>query len=261
MPFPSTPPETSASGRLHAAQSVWEHPSAFAKIAALFPDGETLAVFDAGCGDARLSTELVRRGHVVVGVDAHPAAVAAARAAGVAAVLGDLEARWPAADNSADVVLLVDVMEHVVNPLFVLSEARRLLKDGGACIVTWTNHFDIRGRVEFLLGRGIVHWSHRRYGARAADYSHLRFLRRPELFALVAEAGFAVALEQRNFMGGGLLPRRLLPPFVRRALLRGFPDLLSGKFMLRLSAPAPGTDPGAAGRPKLILLDRTPSGL
>lgn len=255
MPSPSTPPETSASGRLHAAQAVWEHPSAFTKIAALFPDGQALAVFDAGCGDARLSAELVRRGHAVAGLDAHPAAVAAARAAGVAAVLGDLETRWPAADGSMDVVLLVDVMEHVVDPLFVLSEARRVLKDGGACIVTWTNHFDIRGRVEFLLGRGIVHWSHRRYGARAADYSHLRFLRRPELLALVATAGFSTAAEQRNFMGGGLLPRRLLPPFLRRALLGRFPDLLSGKFMLRLAAS------GSTAPPKLILLDRTPSGL
>lgn len=254
MPSPSTSHNASASGRLHAARAVWDHPSGFVKIAAVFPAGESLAVFDAGCGDGRLAAHLVRAGHAVAGIDAHPQAVAQARAAGVGAVLGDLESSWPADDGSADVVLLLDALEHVVDPGRALAEARRVLRPDGALIVAFPNHFDLRSRLEMLRGRGIVHWSHRRYGADAARYGHVRFLRRAELVALLAEAGFAVDAEQRNFMGGGVVPRRALPAFVRRALLRAFPDLFSGKFVLRARR-------NACAASELVLLDRTPSGL
>lgn len=236
---------------------MWEHPSTLAKLVGLVDlDASPMRVLDAGCGDARLSRELVRLGHDVSGLDASAVAVSAARAAGIAAEVGDLEARWPFPDSSFDRVLLLDVLEHLADPAAALVEAKRVLASGGQAAVVFPNHWDLRQRLEMLLGRGIVHWSHRRYSdASAARYAHLRFLRLSELERLAREAGFEVAGRRFNYMGGGILPRRLLPAPLRRALASRLPDLLSGKFGLLLSA---GPVPGA---PKTLALPDTPEGL
>ncbi len=44
--------------------------------------------------------------------------------------------RWPIKDKSVDLVLATEVLEHIYNPQFFLAEARRVLKKGGALILT-----------------------------------------------------------------------------------------------------------------------------
>lgn len=245
----------SASARLHQTTAVFHHDSSFEKIRAVFPAGTHLTVVDAGCGDARLSRCLVSAGHVVFGIDANEEAATQARLAGVQAEIGELERTWPIPNASCDVVLLLDVLEHTVDHGAVLQEARRVLRNNGTLIVGYPNHFDLRQRVEMLCGRGIVHWSHRRYQARAATYGHMRFLRLSELVDVLESSGFFLTMRQFNFMGGGVLPRRVLPSAVRRLLVRHFPNLLSGKFVLRAQL--------YAGNESLhtVVLDHTPIGL
>lgn len=246
---------TSPSATLHARIPAHEHASAPVKVAALFPPGVGLRILDVGCGDGRLSRVYLAEGHAVSGLDANAEAVAAACAAGIAAQIADIEAPWPVADASFDVVLLLDALEHTVDHAAVLREARRVLRPSGSLLLAYPNHFDVRNRVEMLAGRGMVHWSHRRYGVAPWEYGHVRFLRRIDLLGLLAHSGFAVTGEQRNFMGGGLVPRRLLPFFICRALLRRFPEAFSGKFVFRAAAF------GSTSTLELVLLDRTPSGL
>lgn len=247
---------TSPSARLHERTPTYGHDSGAVKVAALFPPGGRLRILDVGCGDGRLSSVFLAQGHAVSGLEANPAALDAARAAGLAAVAGEAERRWPYADASFDVVLLLDVLEHTVDHAAVLREARRVLRPAGCVLVAYPNHFDLRNRLEMLAGRGIVHWSHRRYGALPWEYGHVRFLRRADLLRLVGDAGLHVSGEQRNFMGGGLVPRRLTPPALRRLLVRHFPEVFSGKFVLRL---VPRAVPPAERA--LVLLASTPRGL
>lgn len=246
--------EQAGSAALHASQAVFNHDSGWEKIVRLFPAGERLAVCDAGCGDARLSEVLVARGHTVVGLDAHAEAVTVARTRGVEAHLADIEHAWPVASGSQDVVLLLDVLEHTVNHAAVLAQARRVLKPAGALLVVYPNHFDLRQRLEMLWGRGIVHWSHHKYQASAAQYGHLRFLRLPELQALLLQCGFAVEVVQLNFMGGGVVPRRIVPAGIRRWLAGRWPNLFSGKFGMRAVL-------GEVQHTEYVVLDTTPTGL
>lgn len=249
------PEPQSASARLHRSTAVFHHDSSFEKIRAIFPPGTRLTIVDAGCGDARLSGSLVSAGHVVLGIDANTEAVAQARAVGVQAKVGELERTWSIPNASCDVVLLLDVLEHTVNHDAVLAEARRVLRSNGILILGYPNHFDLRQRLEMLFGRGIVHWSHRRYRAQAATYGHVRFLRLSELVDLLASSGFFLEMRQLNFMGGGVLPRRVLPAAVRRSLVARFPNLFSGKFILRARL-HPGNE-----SLHTVVLDHTPVGL
>ncbi len=241
-----------------AAVAHYDHPSEIEKIERLLELLPPAAnrFLDAGCGDGRLAAALVRRGKLVVGLDANAAAVAAARERGLAAELADLEDVWPVADAEFDCVILADVLEHLTRPEIALGEAWRALAAGGRAIVVFPNHFDLRERLEILLGRGIVHWSHQKYpNADAASYAHLRFLRRFELAKLVEGCGFEIAAWQFNFMSGGLLPSRIIPAAVRKFFARKWPDLFSGKFGLMLRKDKTGEVP------KIIAIERTTLGM
>lgn len=234
---------------------MWEHPSSLEKISALL---ETLPVgrsriLDVGCGDGRLASGLVSVGHAVTGLDSNEIAVAAARERGLDARVADLETAWPVDGSSFDLVLMLDVLEHLVDPAKALAEASRVLAPEGHAIVVFPNHFDLRQRLETLFGRGIVHWSHRKYpDASPERYAHLRFLRLADLERMFTATGFRPIARQFNFMGGGVLPRRLLPKFVRSFLASRLPDLFSGKFGFLL------TKDGGASEAKTIALAETP---
>lgn len=248
----------SPSAAAHREEITYTHASGMVKIAAVFPAGTGLKIFDGGCGDARLSSELARHGHHVRGLDANESGVREAKKKGVDAVVGDLETRWPVEKEGQDVVLLLDVLEHTVNPSFVLHEARRALKKDGYLIATYLNHFDLRSRLMMLIGRkGIVHWDHFQYGSRAWSYTHYRYLTRREFTELLTESGFGIEVEQFNFMGGGLVPRRFTPAFLRKWLVGTWPALFSGKFIVR-ARPSSGN---TTQRPRQVLLPATPEGL
>lgn len=96
------------------------------------------AVLDGGCGTGRVAVELARRGVDVVGVDADPDMIAAARAKApqlcwVAAGLQDLDAHLPAGTLFDLVVLAGNVIPYVAaadRPAAVAACARRLRGDG-----------------------------------------------------------------------------------------------------------------------------------
>jgi SAM-dependent methyltransferase len=96
-------------------------------------------LLDFGCGGGVFLGRMHRQGWQVTGIDASTAAVARARAdLGVPVVCGTL----PHPDlepESFDVVTMWHSLEHVHDPLAVLSAARRLLAPGGRLVVAVPN--------------------------------------------------------------------------------------------------------------------------
>jgi SAM-dependent methyltransferase len=86
-------------------------------------------ILDAGCGEGALSRRLMDAGYAVTSVDADPAAVAAARTAGVPAVHGDLASYD---DEPFDAVVMLLSLHHM-HPLgAALDRVTRLLRPDGA---------------------------------------------------------------------------------------------------------------------------------
>ena len=105
------------------------------------------SVLDVGCGDGFLLLYLSRRGWTCSGVE--PGAVAAAYARDVLGLnvrTGKLEeARYP--DASFDVVNFHHVFEHLREPSETLAAASRVLKAGGALVVSVPNFASLDRRL------------------------------------------------------------------------------------------------------------------
>jgi methionine biosynthesis protein MetW len=252
----------SGSATLHAQADMFDHASSLVKIEKLLPGRiADLKILDVGCGDGRLSSHLVQLGAKVTGLDIHPKALAQAKRNGLKTILVDLETTWPINHSTFDLVLMLDVLEHVVDIEHCLSEAKRVLRPGGQLIIAFPNHFDLRNRLHILFGGGIIHWSHVQYEMEDWNYGHVRFLRYTQWLNLLKKMGLQIEAEQFNFMGGGILPARLLPNFLKTWLMKVSPDLFSGKFVARLKVESRSDLAKTSAPPQKIYLGRTKLGM
>lgn len=99
-----------------------------------FGDRTDLRLADIGCGTGALTKELERYGECV-GIDASAQAVAFCRSRGVRDVrLGSAE-KTGLESASFDVVLCLDVLEHLPDDAKGIAEMGRVLKSGGIAII------------------------------------------------------------------------------------------------------------------------------
>jgi len=125
------------------ADTWWDPRGGFAMLhwiaaarARLVPDAARpdSLLLDLACGGGLLAPHVVGKGHRHVGLDLSPTALPQARAHGVVPVRADV-LRLPFADEVADVVVAGEVLEHVREPLELLSEACRVLRPGGVLVL------------------------------------------------------------------------------------------------------------------------------
>ena len=107
-------------------------------------DLQSLRIADIGCGAGLMCEPLASRGAQVVGVDAASKSIAAARLhANLSCLSIDYRLGEPdavlGADETFDVLLLLEVVEHVDNLPAFIREAARHLKPGGLLLVSTIN--------------------------------------------------------------------------------------------------------------------------
>ena len=98
--------------------------------------GRTGAALDLGCGDGRLTTALDAR--ELTAADVSPVALerAGRRLPGARLVELEPDEALPLEDNSFDLVLCAETIEHVRDRQLFLSEVRRVLRPGGELALT-----------------------------------------------------------------------------------------------------------------------------
>jgi SAM-dependent methyltransferase len=107
-----------------------EEPGYWRDVTRHFDAGTRL--LDVGCGSAWLGHHF----EDYTGVDVSAEAVAAARARGREVIQADVEQPLPFADASFDGAVLKDVLEHVLDPVAVVKEVRRVLVPGGRVLAS-----------------------------------------------------------------------------------------------------------------------------
>lgn len=238
----------------HKNQAIFSKQDSYEKVRRFldFESGAKLKILDVGSGSGALGKKLLSLGHEVVGLDIN---LEAAKEPWV--VSCDISKQWPVEAASFDLVICLDVAEHLENPEHILNEAKRVLKDSGKLIFGVPNHFDLRQRLRILFGKGIVHWDNLRHNQRAWSYAHIRFFSLPELKAMFGQNNWTIVKSQFNFMGGGIIPSRFTPKLIKIFLVRHWPNLFSGKFIFLLSQKSLET----AEKQDQIIIPYTPKGL
>jgi SAM-dependent methyltransferase len=106
-------------------------------------------VLDAGCGSGRNMVDLEHLG-TITGVEIADASVERARARGVGEVIQCSVTSLPFADDYFDLVVCLDVIEHIADEHGALTELHRVVRPGGGLLVTvpayqwlWSEHDEI----------------------------------------------------------------------------------------------------------------------
>ena len=109
-------------------------------------------VLDLGCRHGAL-TRFYATGNDVVGVDVDRGALEYARRLGIQAVWSDVEEGLDFDDESFDVVVAAELLEHLREPRRLVDEAARVLRPGGAIAGSVPNAYRLKNRLAFLAGR------------------------------------------------------------------------------------------------------------
>jgi len=167
-------------------------------------NGPVNSLLDLGCGAGETSSELKKRGLVthVTGIEAFHGAAAIARTKLDQIIEADIDKLdWDKQKiGPFDVILALDILEHLVDPWTTLNKVTHLLKPGGAIVASIPNiqHYSV---VFPLLFMG--EWRYSEEGL--LDSTHLRFFTYKSAIQLMVSSGLKVEIIEYNGMKPGSL--------------------------------------------------------
>lgn len=147
-----------------------------------------LRLLDIGCGGGLLSEPMARLGATVVGADAAPRNIPVAQIHARQSAL-EIDYRHTTAEALADageqfdVVLNMEVIEHVADPAAYLTACQRLLKPGGLMICSTLNRNPKSWLMAIVGAEHIMRWLPK------GTHDWNKFITPDELQALIEQAG------------------------------------------------------------------------
>lgn len=147
-----------------------------------------LRILDIGCGGGLLSEPMARLGAAVVGADAAPRNIPVAQIHAQQSGL-TIDYRHTTAEALAaageqfDVVLNMEVVEHVSDPLAYLTACRQLLKPGGLMICSTLNRNPKSFLMAIIGAEYVMRWLPK------GTHEWSKFITPDELYDLIRQAG------------------------------------------------------------------------
>lgn len=115
-----------------------------------------LKMLDVGCGSRGLTEAIMKAvdAKEVYGLDINIEALVEAESKGIRCLPLDIEDQQiPLPDNQFDFVTMIEVLEHLTNPLNSLLEIHRVLRPRGLFLTSTPNLGSWRNRITFLFGK------------------------------------------------------------------------------------------------------------
>jgi len=165
----------------------------------ILPSQQRLRVLDLGCGNGSLSNLIAQQGHEVVGAEESESGIKAARLSFpnsnfIQASIYDLP--YSELANSFDIVISIEVIEHLLYPKELLRAAKKCLKPSGSLILSTPYHGYLKNLVLALSGRMDQHFT------ALWDGGHIKFFSTKTMTALLQSEGYM----NINFKFTGRLP-------------------------------------------------------
>ena len=130
-----------------------------------------------------------------------------------------------------EVVLLLDILEHLFDPYLLLKESKKITSENGYIIATIPLYFDIVDRFKILFTGSVISMDNLCYGReyyekfRSYNYDHIRFFRPREVFEMGSNLGLKVDKVEYQVTGYG----------GRNLLLKILTKLIANKYTLNLN--------------------------
>ena len=180
--------------------------------------GSDMHVLDVACASGYLGERIKRAGNHVAGLEISEVAAQKARQVLDAVFVGDIQDDWPVElpSEGYDLIVMAEILEHVFDPVAVLTRAHKALKDSGSVIITIPNFLTWENRVKFLFGK----FAYTDQGI--FDFGHIRWFTWEYLRAVITESGFKI-IRQNHIIYPGKLTR----------LLSWWPSLFASRFIIK----------------------------
>jgi SAM-dependent methyltransferase len=120
----------------------------FLKFFDRYSFGTDLKILDLGAGHGALTQKLHERGYEVSACDLFPEYFEYGE---VICDKVDITSRFPYPDNSFDIVIAVEVSEHIIDHEMFFSELSRILTPGGRLLISTPNILSLKSRLRFLF--------------------------------------------------------------------------------------------------------------
>ena len=151
-------------------------------------EGERVRILDIGCGNGSLSNLIAQQGYEVVGVEESESGIKIAQQSYpdckfIAASIYDFP--YQQLENSFDIIISTEVIEHLPYPRELAKVAKRCLKDNGTVILTTPYHGYFKNLVLAITGKLDNHFTV------LWDGGHIKFFSVKTLSTLLLEQGFA----------------------------------------------------------------------
>ncbi len=175
-------------------------------------EGQYNKILDVGCGDGTLGSMLLKNSNEIFGIEANEGAAEIAKKRGLRVKVQDIESGFSFNNNTFDVVVAAEIIEHILDTDFFIDEVRRVLKPNGFLVLSTPNIASLGKRVYLLLGKNPYFEASFGYPPEA-QAGHIRFFTKDLLMNFLKYRGFTIVKftsDIINFNSSGTLSSKLM---------------------------------------------------